>query len=80
MNTYLFMKNFDHILLFKTDIRTPSDKMAVRISLDLDDRIQQWSIDQDDEDCVLRIVTPILKHHQIIDLITHHGFNCCELT
>lgn len=80
MNTYLFMESFDHILLFKTDIKTATDKMAVRILLDCDDRIQQWSIDQEDEDCVLRVVTYMLNHHQIIELINHHGHQCCELT
>ena len=74
------MTDFDHILLFKTDIKTISDKDNIARLLNSDNSIEQWSIDQDDEDCVLRVVTYTLHHHQIINLITSSGYSCCELT
>ena len=74
------MTDFDHILLFKTDIKTVSDKDTIALLLNADNSIEQWSIDQDDEDCVLRIVTHTLQHHQIINVITGSGYACCELT
>lgn len=74
------MESFDHILLFKTNIKTETDKLAIRVLLDCDDRIQQWSIDIEDEDCVLRVVTFTLSHYQIMELINSRGYICCELT
>ncbi|PYF76996.1 hypothetical protein [Pedobacter nutrimenti] len=73
------MENFDHILLFKTDIKSESDRRVVQSVLDAQQNIAGWNIDLDDEDYVLRIVSHHLKHQQIIKLITDHGYECCEL-
>ncbi len=71
--------NFDHILLFKTNINCPGDKLYLHAVLDCNPDIRQWTIDQEDEDCVLRIVSYTLTHQQIIQLLNQHGYNCCEL-
>lgn len=73
------MKNFDHILLFKTNLELCDIKLLKKL-FTRKTKIEDWNIDLDDEDRVLRIVTTKLKHHDIIKLITHHGYNCCELT
>jgi len=73
------MENFDHILLFKTDIRSESDKMNLQPVLDTHDCIENWNVDLDDEDYVLRVISHQLKHHQIIELINKHGYECHEL-
>lgn len=73
------MENFDHILLFRTNFKTRADK-KVLCSLLENEGIDQWNLDADDIDRVLRIVSATLKHQHIIKLITNHGYECSELT
>lgn len=73
------MENFEHILLFKTDIRSESDRLCLQEVLDTHECIEQWNVDLDDEDYVLRVISHQLKHQQIIELINHHGYKCHEL-
>lgn len=73
------MKNLDHILIFRTNIKSVSDKVKLQPILDANKNIQHWNVDLDDVDYVLRIVSYQLKHQQIIELIAHHGYECCEL-
>lgn len=77
MNT---IENFDHILLFKTNISCDSDKQLLHRLLDNNPDVQCWTVDMEDTDCVLRIVSHTLSHSQIIEMIKQHGYNCCELT
>ncbi|MES2274849.1 MAG: hypothetical protein V4592_02425 [Bacteroidota bacterium] len=79
MNIYLFMENFDHIHIFKTNIQSAADKQILHELLGNDEAIQEWSVDTEDEDCVLRVVTFTLNQYQIIDLLNSKGFLCCEL-
>lgn len=74
------MENFDHILIFKTDIKTKADKELVRSLLDNDEAIHCWNVDQEDIDCVLRVISYTLKPTQIIERIKCSGYECCELT
>ncbi len=73
------MENFDHILLFKTDIKSEADKRVLQSSLDRHKNIEHWTVDLDDEDYVLRIISYELKHQQIIELVQEKGYTCCEL-
>lgn len=79
MNIHLIMLDFNHIHIFKTNICTPTDKQVIHELLDEDAAIQEWSVDTDDEDRVLRVVTAELNQNQIIDLINSKGYLCCEL-
>ncbi|KIO78937.1 hypothetical protein TH53_00545 [Pedobacter lusitanus] len=74
------MENFNHILLFRTDIKSEEDKQALQPLLDKNKNIEQWNVDLDDEDYVLRIVSYSLKHDDIIEMVQDHGYSCCELT
>ena len=74
------MENFNHILLFRTDIKSEEDKQALQPLLDKDKNIEQWNVDLDDEDFVLRIVSYTLKHDQVIEMVRNCGYHCCELT
>ncbi|RAJ35380.1 hypothetical protein [Pedobacter cryoconitis] len=74
------MENFNHILLFRTDIKSEEDKQALQPLLDKNKNIEQWNVDLDDEDYVLRIVSYTLKHDQVIEMVQDRGYNCCELT
>lgn len=68
-----------HILIFRTSIQTPADTACVKTTLDTHTGIQTWSIDLQDIDCVLRIVSATLTPAAIIHLINQHGFDCAEL-
>jgi hypothetical protein len=74
------IENFDYILLFKTNIGCDSDKQLLHKLFDNNPAIQCWSIDMEDSDCVLRIISVTLSHTQIIEMITQYGYSCCELT
>ena len=74
------MKNLDHILVFKTDIRTEECREKLRGILDAHEGISNWNIALDDADCVLRIISYSLNQQQVISLINSHGHFCCELT
>lgn len=74
------MPNFDHILLFKTNISSLLDKYSLEPVLDNHRSIKQWTVDLNDCDFVLRIESDTLKHQDIINLMKDHGYECCELT
>ncbi|MEZ0540156.1 hypothetical protein [Fibrella arboris] len=68
-----------HILVFRTTIQTIADKHCVAARLNAHNEIQEWTIDLDDVDCVLRIVSPTLRPQAITLLVQQLGFNCTEL-
>ncbi|WP_222538487.1 hypothetical protein [Pedobacter polysacchareus] len=67
-----------NVLLFKTNIRTESDKQFI-IQLMQQNEINQCTIDQEDVDCVLRIVSNELQLNDVITLVSRHGYHCEEL-
>ena len=69
----------NNILVFKTNIQTETDRRLVQPALDNHTCITQWNIDQQDVDCVLRVVTATLTPQQVISVIKQHGFDCAEL-
>jgi hypothetical protein len=69
----------NNILVFATNIKTESDKQKIRFALDENSEIHQWNIDQEDIDCVLRIVSSTLSEEQIITILDSHNFNCKPL-
>lgn len=69
----------ESILVFATNIKTEADKKEISKSLDQHSEIQQWNIDQEDVDCVLRIVSETLSEEQIIKLVDQHHFECIVL-
>jgi hypothetical protein len=73
------METLSDILVFKTNVRTESDKIMLKEILDNHDSIQQWNIDLDDIDCVLRVVTNQINPDEIIQIITSTGYYCEEL-
>lgn len=68
-----------NILVFATNIRTVADKQTISTVLDKNSAIQQWNIDQEDVDCVLRIVSQTLSEAEIIDIIQGQDFKCATL-
>ncbi|MCR8560244.1 hypothetical protein KXD93_21510 [Mucilaginibacter sp. BJC16-A38] len=72
------MKKFDHILLFKTNCSTGADKLMLQCLMQ-QDGIEEWNLDLDDCDYVLRVISRTLNHASIILLLNRHGYECCEL-
>ena len=69
----------DHVFDFKTDVQTEYDKNRL-IALLLDrEQIEDCSIDLDDIDSVLRVISSKLSGRQITELINQQGFSCTEL-
>lgn len=75
----VLMEDLTHIQVFKTNIKTEHDKRRVQQVLSLNPDIEEWSVDCDDIDCVLRIVSHTLSITQITSLIQQSGFECQEL-
>ncbi|MRX39055.1 hypothetical protein GJU43_07190 [Flavobacterium sp. LC2016-23] len=67
------------IHVFKTNIGKIDTGCPMYQKLNDHKDIQQWSIDHDDIDCVLRIVSETLQPKQIITLIREFGHKCQEL-
>jgi hypothetical protein len=67
------------IHVFKTNITTVDPACPLRKTLDDHSDIQQWSIDHEDVDCVLRVVSSVLKPETIIGMINEFGHECQEL-
>jgi len=74
------MENFNHILVFKTNIKTPADRETLKPLFEKHESIKQWNVDLYDEDYVLRIISYTLNHQYIIKLLRVHGYYCEELT
>jgi cell fate (sporulation/competence/biofilm development) regulator YmcA (YheA/YmcA/DUF963 family) len=74
------MKNtLQNILVFATNVRTETDRRNISVVLNKNPAIQQWNIDQEDVDCVLRIVSETLSEKEIIELIVSQDFKCTIL-
>lgn len=71
-------ENFDHILLFKTNVNCQEDKFFLHAVLDGNPHIEQWSIDLEDVDRVLRVISYTLTHQQVTGLINKQGYSCIE--
>lgn len=69
----------DHLLIFKTDIGKLCTNCEVHKALNAHAEIQQWSIDYQDVDCVLRVLSYTLSPQTIIALISSMGHKCAEL-
>jgi hypothetical protein len=74
------MKNFEHILLFKTNCFKKRDRAVVKKLIGQLDGVEDWNIDMDDDERVLRVISRTLSHQYIINLLNQHGYYCCELT
>jgi len=68
--------NIDHIFIFKSNIKTDMDVYVIKTYLDIHPCIEQWNIDMDEEDRILRIVSSTLNEKNITDLICKCGYSC----
>jgi hypothetical protein len=72
--------NSNTILIFATNLKTERDKTIITTVLNNNPEIEQWSIDLEDIDSVLRIVSTTLNAKKIIQIIKEQDFKCSELS
>lgn len=72
-------KPLPQILVFKTNVQTLTQKRYLESRLIKTGQIQNWTLDQGDVDCVLRIITATLSPQTVIQLLHEWGFTCAEL-
>lgn len=72
--------NLNAIHIFKTNIKQIAPNCVIDQILTNHLDIEQWSIDVEDIDCVLRVVSEKLKAEEIINLINATGYECQELS
>lgn len=68
------------IHIFKTDIAKIDCNCPMQQTLDNHSDILQWSVDCEDVDRVLRVVSEKLNPNAIISLVTEFGHQCQELS
>lgn len=66
-------------LIFKTNIGSICPNCAVHKALDSNSAVQDWSLDHEDVDCVLRIVSDTLTPAMVISMINLLGYDCLEM-
>lgn len=64
------------ILLFRTDIQQLSEEL--QSMLNGHQSVHRWSIDTEDVDRVLKIVSNELQSHQVIEFVESLGYSCIE--
>ena len=67
-----------HIHIFKTNIQKENlgdIKKAFR-----NKSVSQWTVDTEDCDHVLRVVSHEMTESEIIQLVSQYGFECADLT
>jgi hypothetical protein len=69
----------DYLLIFKTDIGKLCTNCEVHKLLDTHSEIEQWSIDHEDSDCVLRVKSSTLTPQSVITMVNKMGHKCAEL-
>ena len=74
------VQNIDHLFIFKSNIKALGDMLVIKPLLDIHPQIEQWSVDLDDEDHVLRVLSSKLNKKGIVDFVAICGYSCEELT
>ncbi len=69
----------DNILIFRTNISSALQKENLKAILNAMDHIEDWSVDMEDVDRVLRIVSRQPNTNEIISKLTNAGYECSEL-
>ncbi|MBV7267969.1 hypothetical protein [Winogradskyella luteola] len=77
---YKSQKNGFKIQIFKTNIKTKLELNSIKVLLNSNSSILNWSIDLEDIDKVLRVESQKnLSEKDVINLIKSGGFHCEEL-
>jgi hypothetical protein len=69
----------ENIRIFVTNIHTVQEFERIKPVLDLHKEIEEWNIDMEDVDRVLRVTTTKMTDEEIIGLLSQFGVICREL-
>lgn len=72
-------EDLTHIMIFKTNVATDSDRLRVEKLFSETLAIDDWHVDSEDVDYVLRVVSYDYSTAQIISQLNGIGFQCEEL-
>ncbi len=67
------------VLVFRTNASLQTDKTTITALLGQHPEVAECSLDLEDVDRVLRVVSPSLAATQIIEIMNQKGFQCQEL-
>jgi hypothetical protein len=70
--------NSSNVLVFRTNINTKTEAKKILSSFSKEEVIK-WSIDLDDRDKILRIVSNTFSSDKLINLAKEKGLECIEL-
>ncbi len=73
------MTNPDQIYILKTNIDALCGNCPLYKALDQHSEISHWTIDLEDFDKVLRVVSATLSAASVINIVRASGFKCEEL-
>ncbi|RZJ69798.1 hypothetical protein [Flavobacterium sp.] len=73
------METLDNIHVFKTNLGMVCPNCEVAKTFDSLSEVAHWSIDPEDCDCVLRVVSEKLRPSNIINIVKSLGYECAEL-
>ena len=79
MFVYFMVTSDPQILVFKTNIRSDDEKERLTSALAALEGIIKWTVDCEDVDCVLRVVTNEYCAEELIRAVQKAGFECTEL-
>jgi hypothetical protein len=69
----------ENIHIFVTNIQTSREYECIKPVLDLHKGIEEWNIDMEDVDRVLRVTSTKMTDEEIIHLLSQFGVLCREL-
>ena len=79
MFVYFMITSAQQILVFKTNIRSHDEKERLASAFAAMEGIIKWTVDCEDVDCVLRVVTNECCAEELMDAVHKTGFDCVEL-
>ncbi len=68
------------VLVFRTNLQQAHDVERVTSKMNDEHRILQWTVDREDCDKVLRVVSDHMLPDEVAALIRQAGYSCEELT
>ena len=69
-----------NIYIFTSNIATAQDVLVLRDVFDRHPQIECWSVDTEDCDKVLRVISGEMSSMRIKELVRLCGYDCVELT
>jgi cell fate (sporulation/competence/biofilm development) regulator YmcA (YheA/YmcA/DUF963 family) len=75
----MIQQSISNILVFQTKVANATELSRLAEILDTSPAIQRWTLDQQDVDKVLRVISEELQPDDIVHLLNGHGLYCREL-